>query len=125
MQICDGVPQFFSFNSEPSNNPSTVVEGATMTSPPENIRVKCPKWGKVYKDWYRESINLILDDFDDDYLDEYSSVYVPIADIKLRLTHACRRKTAFVQSIKEIKPMNAIKQSLIDVHLLLKKEVAC
>ncbi|HUT09378.1 MAG TPA: hypothetical protein VMY42_02690 [Thermoguttaceae bacterium] len=40
-----------------------------MTSPPEQIDVECPKCGQVYSDWYRPSINLTLDDLDDEYLE--------------------------------------------------------
>ena len=39
-----------------------------MTSPPREITVTCPDCGHIYEDWYRPSINLSLDDFDDDYL---------------------------------------------------------
>ena len=39
-----------------------------MTSPVEKIVVQCPECGKCYEDWWRPSINLQLDDFDDDYL---------------------------------------------------------
>ena len=44
-----------------------------MTSPPEKITVYCPSCGKDYEDWYRASINLELDDFDDEYLEEATS----------------------------------------------------
>ena len=39
-----------------------------MTTPPEEITITCPDCGHVYKDWYRASINLALDDFGADYL---------------------------------------------------------
>ena len=48
-----------------------------MTSPPKQIRVRCRKCGHVYEDWIRPSINLMMDDFDQDYLDEASSVTCP------------------------------------------------
>lgn len=41
-----------------------------MTSPPKEIEVTCPDCGHFYRDWYRPSINLSLDDFDDEYLEE-------------------------------------------------------
>ena len=44
-----------------------------VTSPPEKITVYCPSCGKDYEDWYRASINLELDDFDDEYLEEATS----------------------------------------------------
>ncbi len=40
-----------------------------MTSPPREIEVECPQCGQVYVDWYRPSINLTLDDFDEEYLE--------------------------------------------------------
>ena len=39
-----------------------------MISPPEEITVRCPKCGHLYKDWTRASVNLDLDDFDEEYL---------------------------------------------------------
>jgi len=48
-----------------------------MTSPVTTITVKCPRCGKVYGDWYRASVNLMLDDFDDDYPDECSRATCP------------------------------------------------
>ncbi len=45
-----------------------------MTSPPRDIHVTCPDCGHRYMDWYRPAINLSLDDFDDDYLKEASSM---------------------------------------------------
>ena len=44
-----------------------------MTSPPEQITVECPGCGQSYRDWWRPSINLALDDFDEEYLDQASS----------------------------------------------------
>jgi len=48
-----------------------------MTSPPEQIEVLCPKCGIRYKDWCRRSLNLSLDDFDDDYIREASTSTCP------------------------------------------------
>ena len=39
-----------------------------MTSPIEQIEIRCPKCGTDYKDWYRASINLMLDDLNEEYL---------------------------------------------------------
>ena len=44
-----------------------------MTSPIEDITVQCPKCRNLYKDWYRASVNLDLDPFDDEYLDQCSA----------------------------------------------------
>ena len=56
-----------------------------MTMPPEEITVTCPKCGETYKDWYRPSMNLMLDDFDDDYIEEMSSVTCPSCETKVRV----------------------------------------
>ena len=54
-----------------------------MTMPPEEITITCPKCGETYKDWYRPSMNLMLDDFDDDYIEEMSSVTCPSCETKV------------------------------------------
>jgi predicted RNA-binding Zn-ribbon protein involved in translation (DUF1610 family) len=48
-----------------------------MTSPVEEIMVTCPDCGHVYRDWYRASINLALDDFDADHLEQASTTTCP------------------------------------------------
>jgi len=48
-----------------------------MTSPVEEIRVECPRCRHQYDDWYRPSVNLDLDDFDDDYLRRASTATCP------------------------------------------------
>ena len=53
-----------------------------MTSPPEEITVTCPDCKHVYKDWYRPSINLALDDFDADYLEQASTTTCPACGVK-------------------------------------------
>jgi hypothetical protein len=39
--------------------------------------VRCPKCGTEYDDWTRASINLDLDDFDEEYLREASTATCP------------------------------------------------
>ena len=56
-----------------------------MTSPPKSITVECPNCGQVYEDGYRPSINLGLDNFDDDYLDRCSSATCPGCGCKVSL----------------------------------------
>ena len=53
-----------------------------MTSPVERITVECPDCRHVYEDWYRASINLALDDFDDDYLERASTTTCPSCGAK-------------------------------------------
>ena len=55
-----------------------------MTSPPEKIQVECPQCGHVYSDWYRPSINLTLDDFDEEHLEEASTSTCPECGHKVR-----------------------------------------
>ena len=47
-----------------------------MSTPPEFIIVWC-HCGAVYKDWWRPSMNLSLDNFDDDYIERASSITCP------------------------------------------------
>lgn len=56
-----------------------------MTSPSYKIEVQCPQCGKVYEDWYRPSINLTLDDFDEEYLEEASTATCPECGLKVAL----------------------------------------
>ncbi len=48
-----------------------------MTMPPKPITVRCPKCGIEYQDWWRPSINLTLDNFDDDYIEEATTSTCP------------------------------------------------
>ena len=56
-----------------------------MTSPPRDIHVTCSDCGHAYLDWYRPSINLSLDNFVDDYLEEASTTTCPECDVKYDL----------------------------------------
>lgn len=68
-----------------------------MTTPPQEITVKCPKCGKVFKDWYRSSVNLMIDDFDDDDIDECSSAICPLCGYKVEFdTLVVDREGTFV-----------------------------
>jgi endogenous inhibitor of DNA gyrase (YacG/DUF329 family) len=55
-----------------------------MTMPPKEIQVLCPNCGKQYDDWSRGSINLTLDNFDNDYIDACSSSVCPNCDHKVQ-----------------------------------------
>jgi hypothetical protein len=49
-----------------------------VTSPVETIRVACPSCGREYEDWTRGSVNLNLDDVDDDeYLPSCATATCP------------------------------------------------
>ena len=56
-----------------------------MTSPPRPITVQCPRCGHRFEDWYRASINLDLDDFDDDYVREATSATCPTCALVIDL----------------------------------------
>ena len=48
-----------------------------MTSPPKNVTVECPKCGSSYETIHRASMNLALDDFDEEYVREMSTGTCP------------------------------------------------
>lgn len=54
-----------------------------MTSPVEEIIVHCPNCGFLYRDWMRPSINLSMDSFDDDYIDQATSSTCPECNFKV------------------------------------------
>jgi DNA-directed RNA polymerase subunit RPC12/RpoP len=54
-----------------------------MSSPIENVQVICPNCGKTYQDWFRASVNLTLDNFDDEYIDKCSSAICPYCNFKV------------------------------------------
>lgn len=56
-----------------------------MTSPPKEIQVKCPKCGTSYRSWHRPSINLQLDDFDDEYIESVTTATCPNCGLKVHL----------------------------------------
>jgi hypothetical protein len=55
-----------------------------MSSPCELITVFCP-CGTVYLDSWRPSINLSIDDFDDDYIERVSSTTCPNCALNTRM----------------------------------------
>ena len=56
-----------------------------MSSPPEQIFVMCPKCGTPFDTYIRRSMNLGLDDFDDEYLEEMSTATCPFCHHKINL----------------------------------------
>jgi len=57
-----------------------------MTSPPQQIEVRCPACHHVYETWWRPSINLALDHFDEKYLEEATIKTCPACGHKVSLT---------------------------------------
>jgi hypothetical protein len=56
-----------------------------MTSPPEQIEVQCPSCRAIYVDWWRPSINLTLDDFDEEYIQEATTAVCPRCGLRVSL----------------------------------------
>ena len=56
-----------------------------MTSPIENITVLCPKCWHLYEDWFRASVNLDLDPFDSEYVEQCSTATCPECQHKVNL----------------------------------------
>ncbi len=54
-----------------------------MTMPCEEISVKCQNCGYVFNDFIRGSINLTLDNFDDEYIDR--CMYATCPECKHRM----------------------------------------
>jgi DNA-directed RNA polymerase subunit RPC12/RpoP len=50
---------------------------AELTSPPEQIEIRCPGCGFVYRAWHRSSLNLDLDRFSDDYIRQATTAACP------------------------------------------------
>ena len=48
-----------------------------MTGPVEEVTVECPKCGHSYSTFYQGSMNLELDDFDQEYLRDMSTGTCP------------------------------------------------
>jgi hypothetical protein len=59
---------------------------AAVTSPPEQITVRCHGCNTVYKDWRRASINLSLgEDFPDEYIEECGTATCPACGLRVNL----------------------------------------
>ena len=57
-----------------------------MTSPITTIQVRCPKCAHTYSTQYRASMNLQLDDFDEEYIERMSTATCPQCGHKIRLS---------------------------------------
>ena len=56
-----------------------------MTSPCQLIQIECPGCGKNYETGYRASINLEIESFSDEYLEEISTGTCPNCGHKVDL----------------------------------------
>ncbi|BAY94424.1 MULTISPECIES: ribosomal protein L7/L12 [unclassified Tolypothrix] len=56
-----------------------------MTSPAAEITVECPQCGQYYDTWYRPSLNFMLEDFDDEYIERVSTSICPHCGCKASL----------------------------------------
>jgi hypothetical protein len=66
-----------------------------MTSPPREVEVCCPNCALQYVDWYRPSLNLDLDDFDESYIDTATSAVCPNCQHKVYFEHLTVRDGVF------------------------------
>ena len=57
-----------------------------MTSPPEEIEVKCPECHRKYRAWYRPRLNSGLDDFAPEYIREVPRATCPHCGYKVDLS---------------------------------------
>ncbi len=57
-----------------------------MTSPVEEIIIRCPLCNRIYRDWWRPSMNLALDNFDEDYIRKASTATCPNCGYKIDLS---------------------------------------
>jgi len=69
-----------------------------VSSPPESVTVKCPQCGQTYEDWWRPSVNLNLETFDDEYLDACSSAVCPKCGHKVKFDVLTVRGNTFFWS---------------------------
>lgn len=56
-----------------------------MTSPPQDITIRCPSCHEYFKSWRRPSINQMLDHFDEKYLKEATVKTCPHCGQKVKL----------------------------------------
>jgi hypothetical protein len=56
-----------------------------MTSPPKQIEIECPNCHHRFKTWYRASMNLSLDPFTDDDVEENETKTCPWCKAKILL----------------------------------------
>lgn len=56
-----------------------------MTSPPEQIVVECPNCKRWYEDWHRPSINRLIDNFSDEFIEQASTAVCPYCNCKAAL----------------------------------------
>ena len=56
-----------------------------MTSPPEEIIVECPNCRRWYENWYRPSINRLIDNFSDEFIEKASTAICPYCNCKAAL----------------------------------------
>jgi endogenous inhibitor of DNA gyrase (YacG/DUF329 family) len=48
-----------------------------MTSPPQEITLQCPRCGERYRNWFRASMNLNLEHFDEEDIRDASTATCP------------------------------------------------
>jgi endogenous inhibitor of DNA gyrase (YacG/DUF329 family) len=56
-----------------------------MTSPPQDITIRCPACHREFRSWWRPSINLKMDHFDEKYMEEATVKTCPHCGQKVKL----------------------------------------
>ena len=56
-----------------------------MTSPPQQVRVRCPSCAYEYDDWFRPSLNLAIENLEDDYVREATTATCPRCGMTVHL----------------------------------------
>lgn len=56
-----------------------------MTSPPEEIIVECPNCRRWYDTWHRPSINRLIDNFSDEFIEKASTAICPYCNCQAAL----------------------------------------
>jgi len=69
----------------------------TTTSPEEEVRVHCPRCGHRFKDWWRPSINLDQDNFEEEYLERATTADCPQCHTRIQLDAVVVQDGAFVR----------------------------
>jgi len=66
-----------------------------MTPPPEKITIQCPNCGKRYQDWIRPSEHHSHENFDAQYLEDYSFATCPVCGFQVSIHTLVLTKDGF------------------------------
>lgn len=66
-----------------------------MTSPPEEVKIQCPKCKRIFYFWTRPSINLDLDNFDPEYIKQVTIATCPQCKTTIELNNLIIKQGVF------------------------------